>query len=74
MAAPKPREEPAMARRQVSCRTCGQKIDVPEGWSHGPAVRRHYWSEHRDVMLAARSKKEAPDGGERDGAPPGSEG
>jgi hypothetical protein len=33
------------------CRTCGAVIRVPDGWSRGPAVRRHYWAKHRDVML-----------------------
>jgi hypothetical protein len=33
------------------CRTCGKSIRIPKGWSTGPAVRRHYWREHRDVMM-----------------------
>ena len=33
------------------CKTCGAAIRIPEGWSAGPAVRRHYWTKHRDVML-----------------------
>ena len=32
------------------CKTCNQTIRVPRGWSAGPAVRRHYWAKHRDVM------------------------
>ena len=34
------------------CQRCQRAIHVPAGWSHGPAVRRHYWRKHRDVMLA----------------------
>jgi hypothetical protein len=36
--------------KSPKCRTCGKRIRVPQGWSAGPAVRRHYWKEHRDVM------------------------
>jgi hypothetical protein len=32
------------------CKTCNQTIRVPKGWTAGPAVRRHYWAKHRDVM------------------------
>ena len=32
------------------CKTCNQTIRVPKGWTPGPAVRRHYWAKHRDVM------------------------
>lgn len=41
------------------CHTCGRAIHVPAGWSGGPAVRRHYWRHHRDVMQSApgRSKR-----------------
>ena len=30
----------------AECKTCGATIEVPEGWSVGPAVRRHYWEAH----------------------------
>ena len=33
------------------CRICGSVIRIPKGWSTGPAVRKHYWAKHRDVML-----------------------
>ena len=56
MPAPKPASKPAEARRVPRCRSCGEAIDVPEGWSHGPAVRRHYWSRHRDVMTRSAKK------------------
>lgn len=39
------------------CHTCGKTIRVPEGWSAGPAVRRHYWSKHRDVMTGSKGSK-----------------
>ena len=32
------------------CRTCGKAIRVPQGWGTGPAVRRHYWAKHPEVM------------------------
>jgi hypothetical protein len=36
--------------KSPTCKTCGQKIRIPKGWTVGPAVRRHYWAKHRDVM------------------------
>ena len=50
------RKRKAVKRKSPRCRTCGAVIRVPEGWSHGPAVRRHYWSKHRNVMLPERSR------------------
>jgi hypothetical protein len=44
--------------KRPHCKTCGKSIYVPPGWSRGPAVRRHYWAKHRDVMQPAhRSSK-----------------
>jgi uncharacterized C2H2 Zn-finger protein len=43
-------------RATVRCNTCGKVIRVPKDWSVGAATRRHYWRNHRDVMLAARKK------------------
>lgn len=37
------------------CRTCGKIIRVPKGWTTGPAVRRHYWREHPEVMKGDRT-------------------
>lgn len=37
--------------KSVKCRTCGSRIRIPDGWTPGPAVRKHYWAKHRDVML-----------------------
>jgi hypothetical protein len=33
------------------CKACDKPIRIPKGWSTGAAVRRHYWSNHREVML-----------------------
>lgn len=41
------------------CRTCGVEIEVPEGWSVGPAVRKHYWNEHPQRMEAKRADRQA---------------
>lgn len=49
----KPREAKPKHPR---CKTCGAVIRVPAGWSAGPAVRRHYWAKHRDVMLPGAGK------------------
>jgi hypothetical protein len=43
----------------ATCKTCGATIDIPEGWSVGPAVRRHYWQQHTDRMIAARADRAA---------------
>jgi hypothetical protein len=37
-------------RRSYRCRICKRSIRIPEGWSLGPAVRRHYWRKHREIM------------------------
>jgi hypothetical protein len=37
-------------KKAPRCNTCGAVIRVPDGWSLPPAVRRHYWAKHRDVM------------------------
>ena len=38
------------------CKICDKPIYVPDGWTRGPAVRRHYWAKHREVMQG-RAKK-----------------
>ncbi|MBW3589835.1 MAG: hypothetical protein KY429_10490 [Actinobacteria bacterium] len=45
----------------AKCKTCGKTIRIPQGWTIGPAVRRHYWSKHPEVMTrpAADRKAEA---------------
>jgi hypothetical protein len=43
-------------RKNPRCKTCGKVIRLPRGWSVGPAVRRHYWSEHREIMQPARKE------------------
>jgi hypothetical protein len=43
----------------AKCKTCGETIEVPGGWSVGPAVRRHYWAKHRDRMERSRADRQA---------------
>ena len=43
----------------ATCKTCGVEIPVPEGWSVGPAVRKHYWSEHPQRMEQKRADRAA---------------
>lgn len=43
------RKKPAK-RKLPRCKLCERAIHVPAGWSDGPAVRRHYWAKHREVM------------------------
>lgn len=38
-------------RKLPRCKACDKPIRIPEGWSTGAGVRRHYWSKHREVML-----------------------
>ncbi len=38
------------AKKAARCHTCGARIRIPDGWTVGPAVRRHYWAKHRTVM------------------------
>ena len=45
---------PLAPLKSVKCRTCGSRIRIPDGWTPGPAVRKHYWAKHRDVMLPDR--------------------
>jgi hypothetical protein len=44
-------------RKPTRCSKCGKTIRVPKDWSIGAATRRHYWRNHRDVMLGARKKR-----------------
>lgn len=37
-------------KKNARCHTCGARIRIPDGWTVGPAVRRHYWAKHRTVM------------------------
>lgn len=52
-----PRKAEPAAKRSAVCRTCGKRIRIPEGWTIGPAVRRHYWAKHRDVMLPGKESR-----------------
>lgn len=38
------------------CKACGEPIEVPEGWSVGPAVRKHYWMHHPERMQRASAR------------------
>ena len=38
-------------RKLPRCKACDKPIRIPKGWSTGAAVRRHYWRNHREVML-----------------------
>lgn len=44
----------------AECKTCGATIEVPEGWSVGPAVRRHYWEAHPERMQKTRADEALP--------------
>ena len=46
----------ATKRKSPRCKTCNQTIRVPKGWTPGPAVRRHYWAKHREVMQGKGKK------------------
>lgn len=48
--------------KPTTCLRCDAVIPVPKGWSRGPAIRRHYWRKHPDVMRPFVSK-----GGGRNG-------
>lgn len=50
----KKRARKAAPKAKAECRTCGARITIPKGWTVGPAVRRHYWAKHRDVMQPER--------------------
>lgn len=43
----------------AKCKTCGKTIRVPKGWTIGPAVRKHYWRAHTDVMERAHADRKA---------------
>lgn len=45
-------------RKLPRCHNCGRPIRIPKGWSRGPAVRRHYWRQHPEIMRGdSRSSK-----------------
>jgi hypothetical protein len=43
----------------ATCKTCGTSIEIPEGWSVGPAVRKHYWEQHPEHMERTRADRVA---------------
>jgi hypothetical protein len=48
----KAKKAAASKPKRPKCHTCGKRIHIPAGWSNLPAIRRHYWAHHRDVMQA----------------------
>ncbi len=40
----------ATPKKSWHCKRCDRAIRLPDGWTIGPAVRRHYWAKHRSVM------------------------
>ena len=38
------------AKSSFFCKLCDKKIRMPQGWTRGPAVRRHYWKQHPEIM------------------------
>jgi hypothetical protein len=51
---PHRKKAPKKRAKSPRCKQCGKVIRVPAGWSVGPAVRRHYWRDHREVMTGQR--------------------
>lgn len=43
-------------KKTALCHTCGSRIRIPDGWTVGPAVRRHYWAKHRSTMQKDQSR------------------
>lgn len=46
----KGKKKGAAPKKTALCHTCGSRIRIPDGWTVGPAVRRHYWAKHRSTM------------------------
>jgi hypothetical protein len=49
----------------AKCKTCGKQIMIPKGWSIGPAVRRHYWAKHPEIV---QGNKRLDENHDRNGA------
>lgn len=49
-AKPAKKKQKTAPKKSALCHTCGARIRIPDGWTIGPAVRRHYWAKHRTVM------------------------
>ena len=43
--------------RSWFCKECGRKVRLPADWSVLPAVRKHYWAKHREVMQPKRTTR-----------------
>ncbi len=50
-----PKKQVPAKKRSPRCKNCDTAIRVPKGWSHGAAVRRHYWAKHPEVMRNTKS-------------------
>ena len=44
--------------RSFYCKECGRRVRLPKDWSILPAVRKHYWAKHREVMQPDRPKQQ----------------
>ena len=44
------RKDATKPKKSWHCKLCDRAIRLPDGWTRGPAVRRHYWAKHREVM------------------------
>ncbi len=53
-----PTAEPKAQR--FLCKRCNRRIRIPEGWSFGPAVRKHYWAKHPEIMQPRQKLGEQP--------------
>ena len=42
-------------KRSFYCNLCARSVRIPTGWTRGPAVRKHYWAKHPEVMQPDRS-------------------
>jgi hypothetical protein len=49
----------------AKCKTCGKQIMIPKGWSIGPAVRRHYWAKHPEIVQGNKRLDKNPDQGNK---------
>jgi hypothetical protein len=45
------------AKRSFYCTLCERSIRMPKDWTRGPAVRRHYWATHPEIMQPNKNKK-----------------
>jgi hypothetical protein len=41
-------------KKSFFCQKCQRAIRMPEGWTSGPASRKHYWARHPEIMRGRR--------------------